>query len=82
VFDAEPGLAGVAFQGLVDRLDPATGDPDLACLVSLEADRDTFERLDLGELSPEDGLRRLDASISPDPYALAPVSPLGAEVSS
>jgi restriction system protein len=82
VFEAEPGLAGVAFRGLVDRLDPATGDPDLARLVSLDADRDSFERLDLGELSPEDGLRRLDASVSPDPYALAPIPPLGAEVSS
>jgi len=82
VFDAEPGLAGVAFQGLVDRLDPATDDPDLACLVRLDVDRDSFERLDLGELSPEDGLRRLDASISPDPHALQPITPLGAEVSS
>jgi restriction system protein len=82
VFEAEPGLAGVTFEGLVDRLEPATGDPDLACLVRLDVDRDSFARLDLGELSPEEGLRRLDASVSPDPYALQPITPLGARVSS
>lgn len=82
VFDADPRLAGVAFQGLVDRVDPATGDPELACLVGLDVDREDFDRLDLGELPPEDGLRQLDASISPDPYGYAPITPLGAPLSS
>jgi restriction system protein len=69
VFEAEPRLDSVRFQGLVDSVDPATGQPDLPCVIRLDVDREAFEGLDLDEVSPVDALEQLDAVVTPDPYA-------------
>jgi restriction system protein len=72
VFEADSQLDSVSFEGLVDTVDPATGRPDLPCVICLEADRETFEGLDIEGLSPEDAVQELDALVTPDPYASQP----------
>jgi restriction system protein len=74
VFEAEPGLAGVTVEGLVDTVDPGDHRPVLARLVRLGVDRAAFAALDLDQLPPEECLRRLGARLSPDPYAYEPVA--------
>lgn len=42
VLEADPELAGVRFEGLVDTVDPDTGEPALAPVLRLDADRAEF----------------------------------------
>lgn len=73
VFEAEPQLESVSFEGLVDTTDAAAGAPALPCVIRLGADRAAFEGLDLERLTPAEALHALDAAVTPDPYAPQPV---------
>lgn len=73
VYEAEPVLARVAVHGLLDRVDPGTGQPEFACLVRVDTDRAGFAPLPLAEQAPERLLGELDAELSPDPYAGQPL---------
>jgi restriction system protein len=73
VLEAEPQLESVGLEGLVDTVDPATGGPELRCVIRLQADREVFEGLDLEQVFPEDALEQLDALVTPDPFATEPV---------
>lgn len=75
VLEADPGLDSVSFQGLVDRLHPASGEPDLACLLRFETARKDFEQLELDQLAPEESLDRLGAALSLDPVDHPPGRP-------
>lgn len=75
VFEAESRLASVTFHGHVDVAGEGRGRRDYPCLTSLSVDRNKFTQLNLNQVSPEDGLARLEALVSPDPYAYEPVAP-------
>ncbi|MFE9846393.1 restriction endonuclease [Streptomyces goshikiensis] len=68
----------VAFNGHVAAKDRATGKAIRPCLVSLRAERNTFEELvlDEPELDPVQTLRYLNAIVSQHPYDLEPVRPV------
>jgi restriction system protein len=68
LFDADPLLTSIAFNGHVDAVDPGTGQSEYPCLISLNVDRETFEQLVLDQDQPEDCLRHLRAKVSPHPY--------------
>lgn len=74
VLEAEPGLDRISFHGLVDHVDPDTGEPSLPCVLSFHASRAEFAALDLTGQSPEECLDRLDARVSPDLSAHQPVA--------
>src|SRR5581483_4667341 len=66
LFEADRGGAveTIVFNGIVDSIDPRTGQPVRPCLVTLRTTRPTFEELDLSLVDPEACLRPLNASVS------------------
>jgi restriction system protein len=72
VFEAEADLDTVTFHGLVDRGDPAPGEPDLPCLIRLDVSREAFEAVDLTETPPDEAVQRLGAIFSLDLPAFRP----------
>ena len=78
IFEATPAdlVDVVVFNGHVATRDPATGQPIRPCLVSVSANRETFETLEFEYLRPIDCLRHLNAIVSPHPYDLVAVPPV------
>ncbi len=67
----------VVVNGVVDTLDPATGQPTRPCLLTLRATRDHFERVDLRNVDPVKCVRQhFAAAVSPHPEELAAVQPV------
>lgn len=66
----------VVFNGLVDTVDKATGQPVRPCLVTVRTSRDIFTSLDLAKVDAAACLRHLHASVSKSPAELAPVKPV------
>lgn len=62
--------------GMLDALDPATGQQVRVCLISVRVTADTFGALNLVQVDPEQCLRALKASVSRAPAELAPVKPI------
>jgi len=74
-----PGLVDtVTLNGHVSAVHRATGNPIRPCLVSVMAERDDFDtlQLDAPELDPQLCLRHLNAIVSPHPYDLEAVRPV------
>jgi len=76
VFDADPAIQAVAFNGHVWATNPATGRREYPCLISLSVDRGAFEQLVLRDVKPDVCLRHLRALVSPHPYELEPIRPI------
>src|SRR3954469_12353599 len=66
----------VVFNGIVDSVDPRTGQNIRPCLITLRTTRERFDELDLGRVDPQMCLRHLSASVSRSPTELAPVRPV------
>jgi restriction system protein len=65
----------VVFNGRVSTIDRATGKPARPHLLSVEAERSTFEDLVLAAVEPAACLKRLNALVSPNPFDLEAVEP-------
>lgn len=76
VFEADPALRSVAFNGHVWATNPATGRREFPCLISLSVDRDAFEQIVLRDVRPDVCLRHLRALVSPHPYDLEAIRPI------
>ncbi|MGH3712479.1 MAG: restriction endonuclease [Micromonosporaceae bacterium] len=77
LFDSDKRLAEVAFNGHAYATNPATGEREYPCLISLNVSREKFPRDEnLREVRPEACVRHLQAVISPHPYELEPIEPL------
>jgi restriction system protein len=66
----------IVFNGHVNAIDPATGQPTRPCLVTVRATRGVFAQLDLSRVDPAACLRSLNASVSKSPTELMPVRPV------
>lgn len=66
----------VAFIGVVDTIDKATGQPARPVLISLEVFRDAFAELNLQRVEPAAALQKLHARVSRAPTELEPVDPV------
>jgi restriction system protein len=77
IFVATPGdvVEAVVFNGRVSAIDRATGKPARPHLLSVEAERATFEDLVLAAVEPAACLKRLNALVSPNPFDLEAVEP-------
>ena len=77
IFAATPGdvVEAVVFNGRVSTIDRATGKPARPHLLSVEAERATFEDLVLAAVEPAACLKRLNALVSPNPFDLEAVEP-------
>jgi len=74
--DARDLVDVVVFNGHVTTRDPATGKQIHPCLVSVSANREAFDELELAHLDPVACLRHLNALVSPHPYDLVAVPPV------
>jgi len=66
----------LTINGMLDTLDPATGQQVRVCLLSVRVTEDTFRTINLGQVQPEQCLRSLKASVSRSPTELLAVKPL------
>ena len=62
--------------GMLDAIDPSTGQEVRVCLLSVRVTADVFQSLNLAQVQPEHCLRSLKASVSRAPAELLPVKPL------
>lgn len=62
--------------GMMDTIDPATGNQVRLCLLSVRVTAEIFRTLNLAHVQPEQCLRSLKASVSRAPDELLPVKPL------
>jgi restriction system protein len=76
LFDADVHLEQISFGGHVTTTDPATGQVDYPCLVSVIVHREEFAPIVLTQVQPEVCLRHLKALVSAHPYAVEAVRPL------
>lgn len=74
--DRDGAVETVVFNGIVDSVDPRTGQNIRPCLITLRTTRERFEELELGRVDPQACLRHLSASVSRSPTELAPVRPV------
>jgi hypothetical protein len=63
LFDADAQLRQVSFNGMVHRTNPATGQPEYPCLISLMVERNEFEGINLDQVTPEKCLQYLKAQV-------------------
>ena len=66
----------VTINGMLDSVDPATGQQVRPCLVSVKVTSDTFAGLNLAGVKPDHCLRSLRASVSSSPAELVAVKPI------
>lgn len=76
LFDADPALATVGFNGHVHAINPATGELEYPCLISLNVDRSDFPMATLHSVEPVACVRHLKAIVSNHPYELEPIEPI------
>jgi restriction system protein len=74
--DGEHQFEVVIFNGVVDTLDPSSGQPIRPCLISVRVDADAFAGIDLADVDPFVCLKRLSAVMSPNPTEFVAVPPL------
>lgn len=76
LFNADPALRQVSFNGRVRHVNPATGHEERPHIISVVVLRDEFESLVLDRVRPDECLRHLRALVSPHPAELEAVEPL------
>ncbi len=74
--DGTGQVESIVLNGYVDAIDPGLGTPVRPCIVTVRTTRDTFVRLNLGQVEPLACLRTLNAGVSRSPAELAPVRPV------
>jgi len=72
--DRQGHVATISLTGSVAHVDRATGRDVLTPLIALAAAREPFLAIDLARVDPAETLRHLNASVSKDPYGLAPAN--------
>lgn len=78
VFRADAGNAiqCITLNCMIDTTDRSTGRDVRVCVLSVRADRDTFQALNLNRVDAIECLRNLKASVSRSPDELQPVKPI------
>lgn len=66
----------LVYNGIVDSVDPRTGQPSRVCVISLRTTADRFSEIDLSRVEPAACLRHLNAAVSKSPTELAAVRPV------
>ncbi len=75
-FDSERRIDVVVFNGVVDTLDPRSGQPIRPCLISVRVTGDTFAEIDLEHVDPSACLKHMSATLSKSPTECVPVRPV------
>jgi restriction system protein len=76
VFESDPELDNVELAGHVRSVNPATGQWEYPCLVSVATDRATYSTLSLHDVRPDVCLHHLNALVSRHPHHVEAVTPI------
>jgi restriction system protein len=76
IFESDPELDNVELGGHVHSVNPATGQREYPCLISIATDRATYLGLNLRDVEPDVCLRHLNALVSHHPHRVEPVTPI------
>ena len=74
--DAIDAIATIVFNGYVESIDPATGQEKNACILSLSANKDTFEKINLANIEPKACFKQLKGISASRLDSLTPVAPI------
>lgn len=74
--DSDRHIDVVVFNGVVDALDPHSGQRIRPCLIAVRVSTDTFAEVDLEDVDPSVCLEHLSASVSRNPTEFVPARPL------
>lgn len=72
--DRPKHIKTVSMSGVVDHIDPATGQDTHTQVMMVAVDRATFERIDLSRATPAESLRYLGAVVSKNPFGYVAVT--------
>jgi restriction system protein len=75
-FDSERHIDVVVFNGVVDTLNPRSGQPIRPCLITARVTGDTLAEINFEDADPSACLKHLSASVSRNPAKFVPVRPL------
>jgi restriction system protein len=76
LFESDPELDNVELGGHVRAMNPATGQREYPCLISIATDRATYQGLNLRDVQPQVCLHHLNALVSQHPRRVEPVKPI------
>lgn len=78
IFEADSinGIAFVVFNGYVKSINPATGKEKIACILSLQANREEFENINLSNVEPKACFKSLKGVSSSKLHSLTPIAPI------
>ena len=76
LFESDHDLENVELGGHVHFINPATGQPEYPCLISIAVDRAKYAELNLRDVTPAVCLRHLNALVSHHPHLVEPVTPV------
>jgi restriction system protein len=74
--DSERHIDAVIFNGVVDALDPRSGQPIRPCLIAVRVTRDALTDINFQDVDPSACLNRLSATVSGNPTDFVSVRPL------
>ena len=74
--DVAAALDAVVFNGFVTSIDSATGNEVTACIVSLQASKTEFEKINLAQVDPKACFKSLRGVGSSKLHSLTPVAPI------
>ncbi|MCX2714027.1 restriction endonuclease [Mycolicibacterium sp. J2] len=74
--DFDGAIDVAVLNGVVDTLDPRSGQPARPCLITVRVTRDTYAGINLANVDPQACLKHLSAGVSKSPTELAPVKPV------
>lgn len=69
-------IDSIAFNGIIESLDPATGHITEKCILSMMAERSIFMELDFSRIDPKQCFKRLKGISAHDLASLTPVPPI------
>jgi restriction system protein len=76
LFESDPELDNVELAGHVRSVNPATGQWEYPCLISVATDRATDSTLNLHDVHPDVCLHHLNALVSHHPHLVEAVTPI------
>lgn len=76
LFEADKKLESIGFNGHVWRTNPATGQREFPCLISVHVSRDDIAHVNFAAVNSEVCLRSLNSIVSPHPFDVEPVEPI------
>lgn len=69
-------IAQIVFNGFVKSIDPSTGKKLVACIVSLQTNRDEFMEINLENVDPKACFRKLKGIGSSQLHSITPIAPV------